>query len=147
MAVETRGTTGTSPAQVIEMAQKAGEAGGGSGGGSSIFGSLMEQAVKRVRLPVPRNRSRVRVRTLARNPPRSTTTGMPDSPRRPPNGLPRRLRDPVSASTMRVRRRWLRPSIRGAATTISGAGCNAHAVVRPHAGTRRPSPITLITDA
>lgn len=32
--------------QVGQMAQQAGKAGGGSGGGSSIFGSLMEQAMK-----------------------------------------------------------------------------------------------------
>lgn len=40
------GQLGQMMGQVGQMAQQAGQAGGGAGGGSSIFGSLMEQAMK-----------------------------------------------------------------------------------------------------
>src|ERR1700712_3619491 len=40
------GQLGQMLGQVGQMAQQAGKAGGGAGGGSSIFGSLMEQAMK-----------------------------------------------------------------------------------------------------
>ena len=42
------GQIGQMLGQVSQMAQQAGKAGGGAGGGSSIFGSLMEQAMKAV---------------------------------------------------------------------------------------------------